>query len=386
MTSKSTLALLGGQPAVTNPLSPWPIANERIRESVRNSLESGQWGKYEGELTEQFSTALRAKFQRQHDLLCCSGTIAVELALRGVGVKPNDEVIMAAYDFPGNFRAVEAIGAKPVLVDVMTDGWLLNPGEIEYAISDATAAILVSHLHGNLAPIQSIVDLAGELSPKPIPVVEDACQVPGATINEKPTGSLGDVSVFSFGGSKLLSAGRGGAILSNDESIIQRAKIFANRGNDAFPLSQLQAAALLPQLDQLDALNQKRNASAKYLYDLLKDERTFIPRNGFRAPDPESKTAIYKVPWLVSAKVCSRKRFLAAAQAEGIPIDIGFRGFAKRSSRRCRTVRSLENAIVAAEQTALLHHPVLLENDDTLEQVVEGFKKISYAAMQGELN
>ena len=82
-------------------------------------------------------------------------------------------------------------------------------------------------------------------------------------------GTFGDVATFSFGGSKLLSAGRGGAVLSNDEAIIQRAKIFAHRGNDAFPLSQIQAALLLPQLDLLHARNQQRHSVAKRIVDAI---------------------------------------------------------------------------------------------------------------------
>ena len=148
------LALDGGPQAVTNSISKWPITSDAIRESVLLALQNGTWGGYDGSNSENLKLALQEKFQCRHSLLTCSGTMAVELALRGVGVNAGDEVILAAYDFPGNFRAIEAIGAKPVLVDVCHGGWSIDTPEIAAAISESTTAIVVSHLHGQLVNIQ----------------------------------------------------------------------------------------------------------------------------------------------------------------------------------------------------------------------------------------
>jgi dTDP-4-amino-4,6-dideoxygalactose transaminase len=145
----------------------------------------------------------------RHAWLGSSGTIAVELALRGLKVAAGDEVILAAYDFPGNFRAIEAIGARPMLVDLAPGTWTLDVDHVEAAISPVTKAIVVSHLHGSLADMQRLCELANE---RGLTIVEDACQVPGASISGRPTGSWGDCGILSFGGSKLLTAGRGGAI------------------------------------------------------------------------------------------------------------------------------------------------------------------------------
>ena len=89
--------------------------------------------------------------------------------------------------------------------------------------------------------------------------------MPGAAIGGLPCGIFGDVCVLSFGGSKLLSAGRGGAVLSENESVIRRAEHFGSRGNDAFPLSQLQAAALMPQVAELDQYNRVRTGCNRYV-------------------------------------------------------------------------------------------------------------------------
>jgi len=222
MTQPEQLAINGGPKSVTNVISPWPMASEGVRRALETVVDSNAWGLYDGESTRTLQTSLQNLFNCAHSLLSCSGTMAVELALRGVGVKSGDEVILAAYDFPGNFRAIEAIGAMPVLVDVVKDGWVIDAHDVASAVSEKTSAVLVSHLHGQLCDLA----LLREKLPKPIPIVEDCCQVPGASFGGKPCGAAGDVSVLSFGGSKLLSAGRGGAVLSNDESVIGKAKNF----------------------------------------------------------------------------------------------------------------------------------------------------------------
>ena len=293
--------------------------------------------------------------------------MAVELALRGVGVTAGTEVVLAAYDFPGNFRAIEAIGAKPVLVDVVSGGWVIDLSEIEKAICDETSAVIVSHLHGQLADLSQL----RKRIPESVPIVEDCCQVPGAMLGEKSCGSLGDVSTFSFGGSKLLSAGRGGAILSDDEAIIERARRFGSRGNEAFPLSQLQAAVLIPQLEDLSRLNHQRQQAAEEMVSGV----SAIGNQFLARPETQPRSAWYKLPWMLGDEV-DRDLFLSLLKAEGVPVDIGFRGFAKRTARRCRKVGELAQAKRAANQTVLLHHPVLLEPKETRDQIVNGFEKV----------
>ncbi len=165
---------------------------------------SGAWACYAGEYSEKLLQQLSLRFNRDKVQLCCSGTIGVELALRGCKIGPGDEVIMAAYDFPGNFRAIEATGATVVLVDIGEKSWTIESvAELEQAIRPETKGVIVSHLHGTLAPMRAISEWAAT---QKIALIEDACQAPGAFVDGKPVGSWGDVSVLSFGGSKLLSA------------------------------------------------------------------------------------------------------------------------------------------------------------------------------------
>src|SRR5437763_375725 len=107
-------------------------------------------------------------------------------------------------------------------------------------------------------------------------IVEDACQCPGALIDGKRAGAWGDVGVLSFGGSKLLTAGRGGAILTADAGAHQRARLWQNRANVVCPLSELQAAVLLPQLETLDARNARRLEQVRRL-NSLGDRADVVP-------------------------------------------------------------------------------------------------------------
>jgi dTDP-4-amino-4,6-dideoxygalactose transaminase len=191
-------------------------------------------------------------------------------------------------------------------------------------------------------------------------------------------GTFGDVSVLSFGGSKLLSAGRGGAVLTNDSRIAQRVKIANDRGNEAHPLSQLQAMVLTPQLQTLDAQNANRNRNVLRLLKFVQSITTVSSLN----PDDltnHARPAFFKMPFLLNCDPWSRDQWLAAAQAEGLPLGSGFRGFLNRSERRCRKVGQLQNCKVAVEQTVLLHHPILLSDDDTIERIELAFQKLDHA-------
>jgi dTDP-4-amino-4,6-dideoxygalactose transaminase len=305
--------------------------------------------------------------------------VAVELALRGLKVAAGDEVILAAYDFPGNFRAIEAIGARPVLVDLAPGGWSIDVEQVAPAISGRTKAVIASHLHGSLADMPRLVEIA---TAKGVGLVEDACQAPGAVVAGRPAGSWGDCGVFSFGGSKLLTAGRGGAVVTNRAEVLQRVKVFCERGNDAFPLSELQAAVLLPQIQELEQTNRMRRMAVEQLIAHTREIETLLPLR--LADTADYRPAFYKLSWMIrqgafaaaDAEV-KRQQFISAVQAEGVAMDSGFRGFARRSNQRCGVVGDLIHARQAAASTMILHHPVLLESHETIERVGRALRKVA---------
>lgn len=390
------LAIDGGEPAFPEGPPGWPIQDEAVRDALAAAFASGDWGRYDGPLVHQLVERLASQHSVSHVHLCSSGTIAVELALRGLKIGDGDEVIVAAYDFPGNFRCIEAVGARPVLVDLAAGGWTIDAATIEQTLSPQVKAVIVSHLHGSLADMRAIRELADW---RGFAVVEDACQATGAMVQGKPAGSWGDAGVLSFGGSKLLTAGRGGAVLTNRDDLAQRIRVYSDRGNDAFPLSQLQAAALLPQLDLLSVRNAARLQSVQHLSERL-GETTWIT-NQFQHPQGQAsplsaasnQPAFYKLAWRIGPEGDNqreagdvapleaiervRRWFTTALRAEGVAMDEGFRGFVRRSSSRCRSVGSLSNAAAAAAGTVILHHPVLLHSLEYLDRLAAVIRAVA---------
>jgi len=333
----------------------WPPNDPAIRDALLAAWESGDWGRYEGRAGAEFARKLAAFHHAPHVHPCASGTIGVELALRGLAVRAGDEVVLAGYDFPGNFRAIEAIGARPVLVDLEPDRWTIDAESFEKAVSSGPVrACVVSHLHGTLADMTTICHIASRHG---VGVVEDACQAVGATVQGKPAGTWGDVGVLSFGGSKLLTAGRGGALLIRDASVLQRTVIFGERGNQAFPLSELQAAVLLPQLARLAERHADRLDRAR-----VWRERLTMEDGPFDVPPFErGSPAFYKLGLRSRAPAVEVLEKLAARRAIDRPIDIGagFRGFHRRGAARCRRVGGLPGCERAASHTLLIHHTAL---------------------------
>jgi perosamine synthetase len=371
--SDGSLAINGGPPVIPEGPPTWPKADDRVWSALTDVYQRGDWGRYSGEAVPRLCTTLADYHQVDYVLPCCSGTVAVELALRAVGIKAGDEVVLAAYDFPGNFRAIEAIGARPVLVDLEPTSWRPDLEQIASALSRETKAVVVSHLHGCLAGMPQLCHLAREAG---IAVVEDACQSPGALLQGRRAGAWGDVGVLSFGGSKLLTAGRGGAILTNDARAFQRAKVFSQRGNDVFPLSELQAAVLMPQLEQLDERNRTRLENATRLLSMLQGQEII---ETVAVDSAVGSPSFYKIGLLLNSKLGeghSRAEHVAALRAEGLDVGEGFRGFHRRGSSRCRQVGTLPVARRAAEATILLHHPELLESAEMMDRVAQALRKV----------
>jgi dTDP-4-amino-4,6-dideoxygalactose transaminase len=321
--------------------------------------------------------ALSESHQLEHVLLTCSGTAAVELALRGLGVTAGDEVLLAAYDFKGNFQDVLALGAIPVLVDVRPDNWALDVDQVAGAITPKTRAIVASHLHGAHVDMPRLVELARA---RGLGLLEDACQAPLATVQGRVAGTWGDVATLSFGGSKLVTAGRGGAVLTGRADVAQRIRLHTQRGNDTYPLSELQAAALLPQWKQLPAQHAQRRQTVAALRQALAEMGPTLGLVPFSHPGRACEPVYYKWGFQFAPAAwggLTRDQLALALRAEGVALDAGLRGLHKiHSSRRFRPVGPLDEASRADRQVLTLHHPVLLQPLDEARRVVEALTKL----------
>ncbi len=384
-------ALLGGRPV--RPAGPptWPLADNAVSEALRRAFIDGSWGKYHGPNGRELAERLAEMHGSKHVLLTSSGTAAVELALRGLRISAGDEVILSAYDFAGNFKNVLTVGARPVLVDVDSATGQLDVTQLEAARSPQTKALIVSHLHGGLVDMPAVRAFADRHR---LAVIEDACQLPGAIVDGRVAGTWGDVGILSFGGSKLLTAGRGGALFTNSSAIAQRSRLYTQRGNDAYPLSELQAAVLIPQLDRLAERNDLRAANVARLLSSLRDVtglRCFVDPDvsplSKGGPEGVKAPGFYKLGFSYDSASFGdvpRDRFACAMRAEGIAFDPGFRALHLTHARgRFHAIGDLPQATRAGESVLVLHHPVLLGQDDDLRQIADAVLKLQGHA--GEL-
>ena len=377
-------AIFGGIPIRPEGPPAWPGDWPEVADAMQAAFQSGDWGRYHGPHCRLLRESLAEFHDIEHAQLCSRGTAAVELSLRGAKVGPGDEVILAAYDFKSNFQNVLAIGATPVLVDLDPHSWQINPSLIAEACSERTRAVIVSHLHGGLVDMKAVMSVA---SARGLTVIEDACQATGAVIDGNRAGTIGDVGVLSFGGSKLLTAGRGGAVMTNRADIAQRIRLYVNRGNDAYPLSELQATVLHPQLARLTADNGIRSRNVAHLLDLQVSEsgalRVFGGIEGNLMRESPSTPSFYKLGFTYTSEYLDRSRFCQAMRAEGIAFDPGFDALHQiHSRRRFRTSGDLPVADLAHEQVVMLHHPVLLERDQAMQQIVDAIARVERHAIE----
>lgn len=364
-------AMLGG-PAV-NPVGPpeWPRPNQAVVAMLQQLITTRAWGQYHGPYIGELEDHLRTLVPLPFVHTCASGTLAMETALRAVGVGPGDHVIMGAYEYEPNFLTILQLGATPVLIDCQPTSPAISPEALAAAITPTTKAIIATHLHGGLVDMPRCREIAGR-----IPLIEDAAQVPGAMVHGQPVGHHSDACILSFGGSKLLSAGRGGAVLFRDAGHAQRAKLFLSRGVQQWAiLSEVQAAILLPQLAELPQATRLRAANVQQLVEELHD----VPGlRFFSQPIGEVQSAYYKWGFYLEAAEfgLSRERFVQAVRAEGIAVDVGFRSVhIGRAKSRYVAPHALPNATDAAHTMVILHHPVLSGTVDEVALVTRAIRK-----------
>ncbi|MBD3179852.1 MAG: aminotransferase class V-fold PLP-dependent enzyme [Candidatus Latescibacteria bacterium] len=240
-----------------------------------------------------------------------SGTSAIILALQGFGIGEGDEVITVPNTFIATAEAIALAGAKPVLVDVLNDTALIDPGKIEEAITPRTRAIMPVHLFGQCCDMDPIMDIARK---NDLIVIEDACQAHGATYKGRRAGSLGHAGAFSFYPSKNLGAfGEGGMVTSDDLDCIEMIKGLRHHGqlkkNEHtvigynYRLQAIQAAVLEVKLPYLDELNSSRRELANRYRSKLNGTDYWIPAE---SPDCSSVYHLFPVGCPDKKKVTER--------------------------------------------------------------------------------
>lgn len=397
--SERELAINGGHPVRTAPFPAWPVADEREERLLLEVLHSGKWSALQGDKVRTFQERFAA-YQGARFATCVpNGTLALMMALMALGLQPGDEVIVPAYTFIATVSTALLLGARPVFVDIDPDTYTLDPAQIASAITPRTRVILPVHLAGRPADMDAILDLSQR---RHLDVVEDACQAWGAEWRGQRVGALGALGAFSFQTGKNLTAGEGGAVVTNDPALHERCWSLHNVGRTRtgawyhheilglnLRMTEWQGAVLLAQLERLEEVYSLRDSNARYLGERLARLGGLIP-----LPDDPRVTrhARHLLVLRYNAAAFSDRPlgdFLAALAAEGItPVSQGY--LPLHHSPAIRTAMQASFGIdpqeihlpcteQAAAQTLWIAQNALLGDKKDMDDILTAVEKIQRA-------
>jgi dTDP-4-amino-4,6-dideoxygalactose transaminase len=279
--TKQALAVNGGEPAVTRPLGKkWPIWDDNERRLLGEVLESGKrWrGGYQAASESkvgQFEAAFARVQDAKHGIAVTNGTAALECAYKAAGVEAGDEVIVPAITFVATATAVIQVGAVPVFVDVDPRNYTVDPQAVEAAITDKTRCIAPVDYGGMPVDYDALIALGQKHG---IPVVADCAHSHGSQWKGRGTGALTQLGTFSFQAGKTLTTGEGGMVLTDDDTLAERAYSYHHIGRikgrgfyeHYVPASNLrmtewQGAIGLGQLTRFAEQTETRERNSRYL-------------------------------------------------------------------------------------------------------------------------
>ena len=250
-----------------------PLLAGNEKKYLSQCIDTG-WISSDGPFVREFEEKVAAKVGRRHGIAVCNGSVALEVALAGLGIGRGDEVILPTHTIISCASAIVRAGAAPVLVDSDSRTWNMRPEEIAKKITPRTRAIMVVHIYGLPVDMDPVLDLARRHG---IKIIEDAAEVIGQTYRGRSCGSFGDVSTFSFYPNKLITTGEGGMVLVDDDLLAEKARGLRNLCFQAsrrfvheelgwnFRMSNLQAALGLAQFERWDEFVEiKRKLGQRY--------------------------------------------------------------------------------------------------------------------------
>ncbi|MBL9188616.1 MAG: DegT/DnrJ/EryC1/StrS family aminotransferase [Opitutaceae bacterium] len=255
----------------------WPLIGGTDEKALIDVLRSGRWGRTSGGArNREFETVFAQRMQAKHCIATSSGTTALLTALGALNIGPGDEVVLPPYTFVATFNAITASFALPVFADTDPATLQIDAQSVAAAISPATRLLLPVHIGGTAADLDALATLARARN---LPLIEDACQAPLAEWNGRPVGTHGLGGCFSFQAGKNLTAGEGGAVVTNDDDFAHRCYNFHTPGGGKpapslgrganFRLTEFQAALLLSQWTRFEAQQKERADNAAHLSRLL---------------------------------------------------------------------------------------------------------------------
>ena len=330
------LAIHGGKPVRAKAWPAWPQWDDSADESVLSILRSGNWFRGRGHTVTQFEKAYAELLGAKRCVCTVNGTNALLTALHVLDIGVGDEVIVSPYTFIATYNVVIGSSALPVFADTDPETFQINPDKIEERITERTRAILPVHILGLPANMDRIMAIAKKHN---LVVIEDACQAWLAEWRGKKCGTIGNLGCFSFQNSKHLPIGEGGAVVGNDNELMDKVMSFHNcgrpygsvKGTTGYPIvgtnrrmTEYQAAIGLSQIKRLERDTQRRNENAEYLTSRIKDIPGIVPHKLYEGV---TRAAYHLYPFRYKKEHFNnapRNRFLSALSAEGVPCSGGY--------------------------------------------------------------
>jgi dTDP-4-amino-4,6-dideoxygalactose transaminase len=405
----SELALLGGKKAKTKAFPLWPQFDDAERRALNEVLESRVWWRTPGTKTLEFEQAFARFHGARHGIAVTNGTAALEVAMAALGIGPGDEVIVPDFTFVATASAVLFANALPVLVDVLPDTYCIDPTLAEAAITPRTKAIIAVHMGGHPADLDALTELAQR---KGIALIEDSSHAHASEWRNRRIGTFGTAGTFSFQSSKLMTAGEGGIVISNDDTFERNARSVHDCGRmpgewfyshfiygSNYRLSEWQGAVLTAQLSRLDEQTRRRHQNARILDRELGKIPGITPQ---KLDERCTRNGQYAYIFHVDKKEfagISTERFVEAINAEGIPNQASYPPlhdldmFRNGEYRKCLSEagakndhaflkQSFPNTQRAAWETVWIPQPALLGDEQDMHEIAAGITKIQRNAKE----
>ena len=362
----SELALLGGSKTKRKPFPIWPQYDDNERRALQEVLESRVWWRTPGTQTLEFEKEFARYHGARHGVAVTNGTAALEVAMAALGIGQDDEVIVPNFTFIATASAVLFANALPVLVDVDPATHCIDPALAEAAITPRTKAIIAVHMGGHPADLDRLQEIAKRHN---IHLVEDSSHAHGSEWNGRKIGTFGTAATFSFQSSKLMTAGEGGIIVSNDDAFERQARSIHDCGRmpgewfyshfiygSNYRLSEWQGAVLRVQLSRVEEQTKHRHRNGRLLDEQLRKIPGITPQKC----DPRcTRNGQYAYIFVLDRKQfagISTENFIAAMNAEGIPNQASYPPLHEMDCFRNGEYRKRLSGVQATETHSFLQY------------------------------
>lgn len=325
------LAILGGEPVRSGKRWPaWPYWDQSVVDSVLKTTRSRIWCRIQSSsgtvptLEKEFAELTGARYC----VATGSGTQALHTSVEALGIGPGDEVITSPYTDPGTVASILAARALPVLADLDAESYQLDCRDVERRITEDTRAIMPVHMMGQPCDMDGILAIARKHDLK---VIEDACQAHLAVHRGRQLGTIGDLGCFSFQSSKTIACGEGGAVIGNNEELMDRCYTVHNHGTSRrgrtevagpkYRMNEFEAAVLLGQWAGIRERFALRNRNAAHLTERLKDIPGITPQKLYEGTESGSYYLYAMTYSKEHFNGVDRSSFLEALAAEGVTLS-----------------------------------------------------------------